>query len=440
MKQRALTVISPIKRDQVDSLRDLLNQIGDDIGGSQANQYIRFQDIPSLHFARWVIIPAVEKKNYSPYLAMEANYDGELDDLLDAFIQNGANGFDQIYGKCEGYPGAGTANREQFKKYFRRHMIPYKAFYMAYTGRSVREIQNNTRLRQSIEGFLDEQGDSGALAGLSATEVRRRIQDFLRSSRGGALQTNPLKLSFAMRKIGLVVTLAVALLALLPFPVFFLPLPLAARVLLFLTPLLLVGLFLLVLRMKEKKDAQMAVEFVDVPGDIFSRENHKVQNQLTHLVEVKDGAFRLYTLKSVLWVINLAARLFWYKGSLGGIPTIHFARWVMIDNSRRLLFFSNFDGSWENYLGDFIDKAAVGLTAVWSNTKGFPKTEFLLFKGARDEERFKEWARAQQVPTQIWYSAHPDETVRNILDNFTLRNQVEPALSTEQTESWLRLL
>ena len=141
----------------------------------------------------------------------------------------------------------------------------------------------------------------------------------------------------------------------------------------------------------------------------------------------------------MLWVINLAARLYWYKGSLGGIPTIHFARWVMIDNSRRLLFFSNFDGSWENYLGDFIDKAAVGLTAVWSNTVEFPKTEFLLLKGAKDEERFKEWARAKQVPTQVWYSAHANETVKNILDNFTMRNQIEPALNAADTESWLRL-
>ncbi|HJQ24100.1 MAG TPA: hypothetical protein VKA60_09320 [Blastocatellia bacterium] len=437
MKQRALTVIAQIKRDQVDSLRGLLNQIGDDISG---NPHIRFQEIPTIHFARWVIIPEDAEKGYAPHLAMEANYDGDLDDLLDAFMQNAANGFDQIYGKCEGYPSAGTANREQFKKYFRQRMIPYNAFYMAYSGRSVREIQNNTLLRQSIEGFLDEQGDSGALKGLSAADVRRRIQDFLRSSQIPGVATNPLNISFAMRTVWLIVALVVALLLLLPFPVFFLPLPLVVRVLLFLTPLLLVGLFLLVLRMKEKKDAQIPVNFVHVDDAIFSRENYKVQNQLTHLVEIKEGAFRLYTLKSVLWVINLAARLFWYKGSLGGIPTIHFARWVMIDNSRRLLFFSNFDGSWENYLGDFIDKAAVGLTAVWSNTKGFPKTEFLLFKGARDEERFKEWARAQQVPTQVWYSAHPNETVRNILDNVTLRNQVEPTLNATQTESWLRLL
>ena len=56
----------------------------------------------------------------------------------------------------------------------------------------------------------------------------------------------------------------------------------------------------------------------------------------------------------------------------------------MIDNGRRLLFLSNFDGSWENYLDDFIDKASIGLTGVWSNTLKFPRTYFLVLGGASD--------------------------------------------------------
>jgi hypothetical protein len=190
--------------------------------------------------------------------------------------------------------------------------------------------------------------------------------------------------------------------------------------------------------MHERQDDQMKVKFVEVKEGIFQRENYKVQNQLTHLVEIKPGLFRRYTLKTVLFVVNLGAKYIWYKGYLGSIPTIHFARWAIIDDNRRLLFFSNFDGSWENYLGDFIDKAAVGLTAVWSNTVEFPTTKFLILKGARDEERFKEWARAKQIPTQVWYSGHPNETARNILNNVEIRNNVEPPLDEKQTEAWLQ--
>lgn len=84
------------------------------------------------------------------------------------------------------------------------------------------------------------------------------------------------------------------------------------------------------------------------------------------------------------------------------------------------MFFSNYDGSWESYLGDFIDKAAAGLTAVWSNTLGFPRASYLVGQGATDEERFKSWTRAHQVPTQLWYSAYPELTMFNIQHNARL--------------------
>ena len=38
---------------------------------------------------------------------------------------------------------------------------------------------------------------------------------------------------------------------------------------------------------------------------------------------------------------------------------------------------SNFDGTWERYLEDFIELAYPGLNGIWSNTVGFPKTRDL---------------------------------------------------------------
>jgi len=128
------------------------------------------------------------------------------------------------------------------------------------------------------------------------------------------------------------------------------------------------------------------------------------------------------------------------RGTLGGIPTIHFARWVVLDGGRRLLFFSNFDGSWENYLGDFIDKAAPGLTAVWSNTVGCPRSEKLVGGGARDEQRFKSWTRDHQIFTQVWYSAYKELTVDNINNNSKVREGLYGRLGPEATKEWLARL
>ena len=94
----------------------------------------------------------------------------------------------------------------------------------------------------------------------------------------------------------------------------------------------------------------------------------------------------------------------------------------MINEGKQLLFLSNFDGSWEHYLGEFIDQAAHGLTAVWSNAVNFPRAWNLVQGGATDEQRFKDYARGMQYYTQLWYSAYPFLSVVNVLNNAAIRS------------------
>ncbi|MEL6275407.1 MAG: hypothetical protein AAFU03_09935, partial [Bacteroidota bacterium] len=149
--------------------------------------------------------------------------------------------------------------------------------------------------------------------------------------------------------------------------------------------------------------------------------------------------FRRNLLRAVLTFVKLASRYIFTKGKLGTISSIHFARWVLLDNGRRLLFLSNFDGSWENYLGDFIDKAASGLTAIWSNTDGFPRSRFLIHEGAKDEKRFKAYARSSHLPTEVWYSAYKHLTVHNIWTNAKIRAGLSGPQTPQETAKWLRL-
>jgi hypothetical protein len=168
--------------------------------------------------------------------------------------------------------------------------------------------------------------------------------------------------------------------------------------------------------------------------------HHNVQNHMVSITIVKPGWLRRATLWTVLAAINLVARAFFTHGQLGGIPSIHFAHWSMIDGGRRLLFLSNFDGSWENYLDDFIDKAHRGLTGVWSNTVGFPRTQFLVGGGATDGPRFKAVARDAQTVTNAWYSAYRDLTVQGIDKSSSIREYLSEPTSTQTPEAWLQLL
>jgi hypothetical protein len=101
---------------------------------------------------------------------------------------------------------------------------------------------------------------------------------------------------------------------------------------------------------------------------------------------------------------------------------------------------SDYDGSWESYLGEFVDRAARGLTAVWSNTENFPKTTLVALKGAEDEQRFKDWTRNRQLKTPVWYTAYPDRTLDNVENDVHIAQLLAGAKSADDDTAWLALL
>jgi len=176
-------------------------------------------------------------------------------------------------------------------------------------------------------------------------------------------------------------------------------------------------------------------------SDLAATEDHGLQNALTHVVPVKPGIDREAVLRQTHALINrMSHEHFADIGCLGGIPTIHFAKWLLIDGGKRLLFFSNYDHSWESYLGDFVDEAAPGLNLAWSCTEKYPKTTWLYKGGAEDEEAFKAWGRKYQRPTQVFYSAYPDLSISAINNNTWIRYGLHYEPGTIDLESWFRRL
>lgn len=194
------------------------------------------------------------------------------------------------------------------------------------------------------------------------------------------------------------------------------------------------------LRSAEKRDmpSDDAVSS-DAVAAMFARENHHVHNHMVSLTTRKPGIVRAITLRLAYFAIATLNGVNTLPGRLGEIGTIHFARWVTIPGTRDLLFFSNYGGSWESYLEDFITRAHGGLTAVWSNTIGFPRAKNLFEGGATDGERFKRFARHSMTPTPFWFSAYPDLTTANIRNNAEIRRGLVEAKSAEEACEWLAL-
>jgi hypothetical protein len=100
------------------------------------------------------------------------------------------------------------------------------------------------------------------------------------------------------------------------------------------------------------------------------------------------------------------------------IGTVHFARWVVLPDDAdggHLLFASNYDGSWDDYISDFAAQAAESFDAIYSNCEDWPEG------GATDLAAFKEYVRSHQHPSDVYYRAYPTATVREVKSALKLR-------------------
>ena len=436
--QYGATILKKIVPSRLDSLKALLQSIGDDIDG---NAQVPFARLTSAHFMSWFI---VEGGASGPLLFLELNVDGPIEPFLNDLVAKAGAGIDSIYGHCTGYPPTGSSSPGHVVRYLLEDNIGYDCYYIGWRGLTVDRILRERDLRSRLETFLDQTGDS-TLASMQPSAVRAMIQRYVANDPTLAwaktFPPRPFLVRFrdqvlmALKLAAFLVVLILIALGVFvwhhhgPWPVIIAVAAVLA---------IAAGLIAL-LRWHETTDSvSTAVPDHSQVQDVVNQENRIVQNHFASVADVKPGLFRWLLLKSVLKLIHLVAAISANQGSLSGITSIHFARWVVIDGGRRLLFLSNYDGSWENYLDDFIDLASIGLTAIWSNTVGFPRSYFLVYGGAQDELLFKTLVRQSQKASLVWFSAYPDLSIQNIETNATIREGLFGPMDDDATRAWLK--
>jgi hypothetical protein len=173
--------------------------------------------------------------------------------------------------------------------------------------------------------------------------------------------------------------------------------------------------------------------------EMIRGEDWIVQNHMGSLVQVKPGVLRTVLVRVGHLGLGLLVRAKATNGYLGSMRTIHFAHWAFLNNNSRLLFFSNFDHSWDSYLDDFIEKAHTGLTMAWSCSVGFPVTRFLIYDGATHGRQFKNWGLATRTVSRFWYSAYPQLTVNQIERNNRIAlGLAARTISDKEAREWMR--
>lgn len=430
-RQLAVTIVADVKRGKLAALKRALETIGAD---PACNALVPFAALPRTHFARLLVVDPAEDASGAPiephliYMAdvdEPADAESALEQCLEELADVAGNHLDRIFGACVGYPTPSRATPTRRLAFLRDHAVGAAATYVNTVGRSVRQILREDQLRVAIGDFVDQH--RAELGERKPSEVRADIQHFVRGrpELAWALTRPPSPgLTDRVKDVGHLLALPAGLLAL--------------------SPVLVSGLpfYALALRHQEKHDpAPHITPTRDHVVALAKLEDHRSQNQFSAVGFLKTGPLRRLTAEVVTRGIDYAARHVFNHANLAGVKTIHCARWVWLDGHRRLIFASSYDGSLESYNDDFVDKVWWGLNAVFSNGVGWPRTRWLFFDGATQEEQFKDWLRQHQVPTQVWYSAYPHLTALNVESNSRIRAGLrEGELSRKETEEWLRLI
>jgi hypothetical protein len=419
-RQLAVTLVADVEPGREPLLRALLEEMGDDPGGNAA---IPFAKLTTTHFARLVALGGatdVQGRPLPPRLIYLSDVDEPLDEHLDELLTHGGAGLDRVFSHCVGYPaGRRAPTRARRRAWIEEHLVDAGAVYVNTVGRTLEDVLREDALRRAIVGFLDDRDWSD----VEPQRVRAAVQDYVNTRADLEWAQRPpdgLSAPELARRLVDLAGVPLALLALAPVVAPLLPL-----------------WFATLLAHELTDDATHLPPSDRHVLELAELEDLAAQNQFSAVGIVKPGRFRRVTASVLLRLLDYGTRNLFNHGNLTGIRTIHFARWVFIDDKRRLVFASNYDGSLESYMDDFVDKVAWGLNAVFSNGSGYPRTVALILGGATREQEFKDFLRRHQVPTQVWYSAYPHLTAVNIANNARVREGLHGAMSPSECERWL---
>jgi hypothetical protein len=419
----ALTVRATVADARYDDLARVLETMRAE--GAGRNSVLPFADLASVHFARLFLVEAsvdLDGGRLPACLFYMADVDApmhqHLRDLATAF----GPGTDAVFGLCDDYPPEPSPGTRLV--WLLQRLVAPAATYVHCIGRTVAQVHDEHRLREAIESYLDPADTIPAQ--LTATEAHGRIRSFalrrddLRWARRGPRGVG---LGYRIRNVVHLVALPLLVLVLLPV----------------LVPAIVV-LLLLIRRLERRDVAESGPATPEHARALERSEDHTAQNPFTAIGLVKAGRVRTVTMRGVLIGLDYANRHVYNRDNLAGVRTIHFARWVSVDDGRRLIFASSYDGTLESYMDDFIDRLSWGLNAVFSNGVGYPATRWLVLGGAKDETAFKNYLRNHQIVTPVWYSAYDAIPARNVDANSRLRIDLPRTLEETAADEWLALL
>jgi len=98
--------------------------------------------------------------------------------------------------------------------------------------------------------------------------------------------------------------------------------------------------------------------------------------------------------------------------AMNKLKTVHFARFVFLENNSKLAVITTYDGSFEDYINEFVDALGDVFNALLSHIDGAPPLPV-----QKNRQAFLDYVRANDLRSVgPLYSAYPQATVLDILN------------------------
>jgi hypothetical protein len=425
--QDRFVVIAEVAPERVEGLRaklETLTRLDAPGSADPDNPILPFARYPTIHFARFVVLADHSLGERAAYglserepvhLLFLVDCDGDAGKLLEVIAHEQPR-LAEIFSYCVDPP------KGDLGAWLKKRCVKPAASYVNWIGRTVTQTREEATLRVALRAALPD----------AKEQEPRRLWRELKTQVAPTIKLTRLSGPTPMQRIASLID------CLWPFIVAIACVWLFPRVTL--AALFIGGVaFLVELRRRELFDpVQQDPYDLEWVEKLRLGEDHDVANPYTAMGSIRPGWFRLILARFLLWGIDWAARNLVNRGALGRIGTIHFAQWIFLDRNRRMVFCSNYDGMHEAYMDDFINKAGFGLNLAFSHAIAYPQTNWLITRGAWREQDFKRFQRYHQIPTDVWYSACPGLTLRDLASNSLVRNGFEREdLSDDEIRRWL---
>jgi len=346
-----------------------------------------------------------------------------------------------------------------------RHRIVENTVFLAHQGLSLADVRGEARLRAVLRGFFDRAraaGDPGVCSDdpHALERLRREARAYVDGLDDDAcartpppVQRSPLK-----RWLDFVLTFACfPLIGILARDILDAVAGVRGRLRRALARVALVlwapwglpfgGMALLFVRLAEslERDHTPAPASADKIAVLEAIEEGRSKNELTIWFPVKPSPVGRLLMWLMLFGSERGTRHLWTRGTLAGASNIHFARLMLADRGRRMIFMSDYEGSFDAYMNHFIGVGGHtrAVVPISSRVHGCPPTRWLFWPVdvASFRRRWRQMARSYQLQASVRYVAYPDLSANEIIAHRAIREGLfAERLSADALLAWARMI